>query len=90
MKVEIRVMNVEGKCAAGYTPGDKFYLNSFLLESEIPICIHAILSLSHIAYALSHGAKLKSGNRGEIYFSCPDPGKPFGDGKVIFRLEVVK
>jgi len=90
MKVEIRVTNVEGYCAAGYTPGDRFYLNSFLLESEIPICIHAILSLSHVAYALSHGGKLRTANGDEIYLSCPDPGRPFGDGKVIFRLKVVE
>jgi len=90
VKVEIRVVDVEGRCAAEYTPGDRFYLNSFLLESERPVCIHALLSLSHVAYALSHGAELRSAGRDGIYFSCPDPGRPLGDGKVVFRLEVVE
>ncbi|MBC7110428.1 MAG: TIGR04076 family protein, partial [Archaeoglobi archaeon] len=55
MKVKIEVVKVEGKCSAGYKPGDVFYLNEFILESEKPLCIHAVLAVSHVAYALAHG-----------------------------------
>ena len=90
MKVKIEVDSVEGRCAAGYRPGDASYLNGFLLESEKPLCIHATLALAHVAYALTHGMDRNSFGKEKIYLSCPDPGEPYGDGKVIFRLEVIE
>ncbi len=89
VRVRIEVAEVEGKCAAGYQPGDVFYLKEFLFESEKPLCIHAVLALSHVAYALAHGMDSGTFGTDGIFFSCPDPGKPYGDGRVIFRLEVV-
>ncbi len=90
VRVRIRVIDVKGKCAAGYQPRDVFYLNDFLFESEKPVCIHAISALGHVAYALSHGMDPGFFGSDGVFLSCPDPGRPYGDGKVIFRLEVVE
>lgn len=90
MKVRIEVAEVDGKCAAGYRGGEEFYLNGFLIESERPLCIHAISALGHVAYALSHGMDPGFFGSEGVFLSCPDPGRPYGDGRVIFRLEVVK
>lgn len=90
MKVEIKVIKVEGKCAANYKCGEVILLDGFLIEHEKPLCIHALMALGHVAYALSHGMKAESFGKDEIILSCPDPGKPYGDGRVIFRLEVIE
>ncbi|MBE8540552.1 TIGR04076 family protein [Geoglobus acetivorans] len=90
MRVKIEVVKVEDECAASYQPRDVFYMNGFLIESEKPLCIHAVFAISHVAYALSHGMDASAFGTEEIFLSCPDPGKPYGDGKVIFRLEVVE
>jgi len=89
VKVEIKVAKVEGVCEAGYKVGDRIYLDKFLLSSDKPICVHAISSLSNVAYALSHGMEPESLGVKEIYLSCPDPGTELGRGRVIFKLEVV-
>ncbi|AIY90159.1 TIGR04076 family protein [Geoglobus acetivorans] len=90
MRVRVRAVSVEGRCAAGYKSGDEFYLEKFLLESEKPVCIHAILAVSHVAYALAHGMDADAFGKKEIHLSCPDPGEPHGDGRVTFRIEVVE
>jgi len=90
VKVEIKVVKVEGECAANYRPGDAMHLNGFLLEPEKPVCIHALMAVGHVAYALTHGMDASSFGKDGIILSCPDPGKPYGDGKVIFRIEVVQ
>ncbi|WP_202320733.1 TIGR04076 family protein [Archaeoglobus neptunius] len=86
MRAKIEVVEVSGKCAAGYKVGDTFYLRDFLIEADIPVCIHAIYSVGHVAYTLTHAGKFRT--EGEIFLSCPDPGKPHGEGKVTFRIEV--
>lgn len=87
--VRIRVESVEGFCAAGYKVGDEFHLDSFMIRSSIPICLHALSAMQNFIYALSHGVKVKDLGLKEIYVSCSDPGEPYGNGRVIFKVEVL-
>ena len=88
--VHIRVESVEGFCAAKYKVGDEFYLDKFLIQSKIPICIHALSALQNFIYALSHGVKVEDLGVKEVFVSCPDPGEPRGKGRVIFKIEVIE
>jgi len=66
-----------------------FLPEQILLESEKPFYIYAVLTFGHVAYALAHGMDTATFGE-EIFLSCPDPGKPYGDERVVFRVEVVR
>jgi len=93
-RVRICVERVEGECAAGYKPGDCFTLDGFKYESRVPLCVHALLGITPIAYAMARGASARDlgvGDEDSVgYLQCPDPGPPVTrGGRVIFRLERV-
>ena len=89
-KVRVVVEKVEGVCAANYSPGSEFILEKFLIKTEIPLCIHALSALQNFIYSLTHGAKPEDFGVEKLFVSCPDPGEPYGKGRVIFRVEVVE
>ncbi len=94
-RIRICVKEVRGYCAAGYKPGDCFELDRFLLRGEKPVCIHAFLAMSTLAYAMARGASARQLGIGEEddagYVSCPDPGPPrTRGGNVVFELRRVE
>ena len=95
-KVIIEVVEVRGKCAAGYKPGDKIVLNGFYIVSNksATICLHALSALMSLLSAFAHGASARDLGIGstddEGYLQCPDPGKPYTcGGTVVFKLRRV-
>ena len=96
-KVIIEVVEVRGKCAAGYKPGDKIVLHGFYIVSKESsnVCMHAFSALLSLLSAFAHGASARELGIGstddEGYLQCPDPGKPYTcGGTVIFRLRRVE
>ena len=91
-RVVVEVVEVRGKCALGYKPGDKFIVRDYYIESmDKPICLHALSSLLTILSLMLKGYSAKRLGIGETdntgYLQCPDPGKPYTDGgTVIFKL----
>jgi len=89
-EVIVRVKEVRGRCAAGYSEGDSFSIVGFRLEGS-KICIHALSSMLTLLSPFLKGVKpellgIGSGDLG--YVQCPDPGPPYTcGGTVIFELE---
>lgn len=93
--VEVEVVEVRGRCAAGYKPGDRFRIRGFYIdprESNTKICIHALTGMATLLSPFIHGVSAKLlgiGDRDdEGYIQCPDPGKPYTCGAtVVFRVK---
>ena len=93
-EVVVEVVEVKGKCAAGYRPGDRFRIRGFYIdprECEARICIHALTAMMSLLSPFIHGVSarlLGIGNRDdEGYLQCPDPGKPYTcGGTVVFKV----
>ena len=93
--VEVEVVEVRGKCAAGYKPGDKFRIKGFYIELNecgARICIHALTGMMSLLSPFIHGVSarlLGIGDKDDVgYIQCPDPGKPYTCGAtVIFKIK---
>ena len=91
--VKVEVHKVEGDCPI-FHKGDSFLIkNGYILESTMPLCIHALKSILHFAPLIARGftgADLGLGTGKEAYISCPDPGYPLTPGgNVIFKLTTI-
>lgn len=93
-EVEVEVVEVRGRCAAGYKPGDKFRIKGFYIEpgdDGTRICIHALTAMMSLLSPFIHGVSARLLGIGEEddegYLQCPDPGKPYTCGAtVVFRV----
>ena len=93
LTLQVQVVDIQGHCPA-YKVGDSFCIvDGYKLVTEIPICMHALQSLSPYYVALSHGvdpAELGlAGSDGTAYVQCLDPQRYTGGGTVTFRLETL-
>ena len=86
-EVLVEVVEVRGKCAVGYRPGDSFKVKGFyieLKEDNNRICIHALTSMMSLLSPFIHGVSARLLGIGkkddEGYIQCPDPGKPYTCG----------
>ena len=93
-RVKIVVKDVEGKCAAGYKPGDEFVIEDFYIKpnQRVKICMHALSAMATLLIPFIKGIsakKLGIGKEENIgYVQCPDPGPPYTcGGNVIFELQ---
>ncbi len=95
-EVVVEVVEVRGKCAAGYRPGDNFKIKGFYIDSsdvgKTKICIHAFTAMMSLLSPFIHGVSARLLGIGdkddEGYLQCPDPGKPFTcGGTVIFKIK---
>ncbi len=93
-EVVVEVVEVRGKCAAGYKVGDSFVIKGFYIdpkECEVKICIHALTGMMSLLSPFIHGVSAKLLGIGdkddEGYIQCPDPGSPYTcGGTVVFRV----
>jgi uncharacterized repeat protein (TIGR04076 family) len=93
-RVLVEVVEVRGRCAAGYKPDVRIVLEGFYIVSRESsnVCMHAFSALLSLLSAFAHGASARDLGVGssydEGYLQCPDPGKPYTcGGTVIFRLK---
>ena len=92
-EVKIRVVDVKGKCAAGYVVGDEFLIEWFYIKSFTrPVCLHAMSSMMSLLMPFLKGISARDlgiGHEDDVgYVRCPDPGKPYTDGgTVLFELK---
>ena len=88
----VEIVEVRGRCIAGYKIGDKFEINqNVCLEGE-KLCYFAISSLMPAILALQLGNKPRdiglSKEEGTAYMQCSDPGSPLTPGgMVVFRIK---
>jgi uncharacterized repeat protein (TIGR04076 family) len=91
-RIKIEVVEVRGKCALGYEPGDNFVVEKFYIASnQKPICIHAFSAMLTLLSPFLKGVSTKTlgiGDEDDVgYVQCPDPGRPYTcGGTVVFRL----
>jgi len=84
MKVCMRVVKVEGECAAGYEPGDEICFEGFRLVSFTkPVCLHLLASALHVVYAMLKGINPEEMGYVGGLLRCPDPVR----GSVTVKLE---
>jgi len=94
-EVVVEVVEVKGKCAAGYKPGDKFIIEGFYVDPskcKARICIHALTAMMSLLSPFLHGISARllgiGDKENEGYLQCPDPGKPYTcGGTVIFKVK---
>lgn len=87
----VEVIQVKGKCAAGYNVGDKFEVNKSVCIDGSKICYFAVSSIMPVLLALQLGNNPKdiglSNEDGVAYMQCSDIGYPFTPGgSVIFKI----
>jgi len=87
----VEVIQVKGKCVAGYNTGDKFEINKNVCLDGQKICYFAISSLMPAILALQLGNNPKDmglSNEDNIaYMQCSDIGYPYTPGgSVIFKI----
>ncbi|RLE70595.1 MAG: TIGR04076 family protein [Thermoprotei archaeon] len=92
--VVIEVVEVRGKCALGYKPGDRILVKGFYVDtaSSANVCIHALTGIMSLLSPFAHGVSARSLGIGEKddegYLQCPDPGRPYTcGGTVVFRVK---
>ncbi len=92
-KIKITVKKIKGYCPL-YKVGDTIIFDKYYIDSSksAPVCIHALLSMTSVVYAASHGVNLDDigigDNPDEGYINCPDPGPPLTKGgTVLFKIE---
>ena len=93
----MEVVEVRGRCAAGYKLGDRIVLDGFYVVSKESsnICMHAFSAFLSLLSAFAHGASARELGIGstddEGYLQCPDPGRPYTcGGTVVFKLKRIK
>jgi len=91
MDLIIRVKEIRGQCAA-HKVGDTFYLREgYKLESDKPVCMHALASLLPHYNAFRFADPVQWGASGKrefdkVYFQCLDPYEFTGGGTAIFEI----
>ena len=90
-RLVVEVVEVKGKCVAGYKVGDSFEINQNVCVEGDKICYFALSSLMPAILALQLGNEPKdiglSKEVGVSYMQCSDPGEPFTPGAVvIFKI----
>lgn len=91
--VRIRVAAIEGVCDV-HRVNDQFLVRESSLESNVPVCVHALPTLLHYAMMLREGAdpvKIGLATAGKTArVACPDPGPPLTHGGcAIFEMELI-
>lgn len=97
-EVTIEVVEIRGKCAAGYRVGDRFRIKGFYIdprECDTRICIHALTAMMSLLSPFIHGVSAKLLGIGdkddEGCLQCPDPGEPYTcGGTVIFKIKRIR
>ena len=97
-EVVVEVVEVRGKCAAGYRPGDSFKIKGFCIDpgdASTRICIHALTAAMSLLSPFIHGVSARLLGIGdkdnEGYLQCPDPGRPYTcGGTVIFKVKRIR
>ncbi len=85
-KLEIKVVEIRGKCPVFKLGGDRIVIEGprINLEETDAVCTHAFASLLPYIVALRKGIKpneIGLGRGGEkAYVQCLDPGPPYTDG----------
>ncbi|MEW5761721.1 MAG: TIGR04076 family protein [Bacillota bacterium] len=87
----IRVVEIKGRCPV-YRVGDMFkVVGGYRLATDIPLCLHGLVTLMPYYVALSRGinpVELGLGREGRAaYVQCPDPCERTGGGTVVFKIE---
>ena len=90
MTLLVRVVDVQGHCPV-YKVGDGFHIvDGYRLVTEIPLCMHALQSLTPYYMALSRGGDPTdlglAGLDGAAFVQCLDPQRYTGGGTVTFRI----
>lgn len=88
----IEVIEVKGRCIAGYEVGDKIEVNRNASVTGDKICYFALSSLMPAILAIQINNNLEniglSREKNVAYMQCSDPGEPFTPGgSVIFRIK---
>lgn len=90
--LHILVKAIKGRCPV-FEVGNSFVIsNGYILESKIPICMHALSSLLPFYSSLSRGISPEEMGLGKekAYVQCPDPCTLTGGGTVIFEISIPK
>jgi len=87
----VEVVDVKGRCVAGYRIGDKFEINRNVCIEGEKLCYFAISSIMPTIFAMQCCVKPKEvglSNEAEIAFmQCSDPGEPLTPGgTVTFKI----
>ncbi|HAF70303.1 MAG: Uncharacterized protein XD60_1506 [Acetothermia bacterium 64_32] len=90
----VEVIKVKGTCPV-YRVGSRFWIKEgFRLVTEIPLCMHSLLSLAPYYVALSRGIDPRdlglSKDKSLAYVQCLDPCELTQGGTVTFAIRVVK
>ncbi len=88
----VEVVEIKGRCVAGYKVGDRFEINQNVSVDGDKICYLALSSLMPALLALQLGNNPKeigfSSEDRIAYLQCSDPGPPFTPGgTVVFKIE---
>ena len=89
--LKIKVKEIKGNCPV-YKEGDSFKItDGYILDTNIPLCMHGLASIMPYYVALSRGIKpenLGLGTDNKAYVQCLDPCDITGGGTVIFEIQV--
>lgn len=78
-RVVLSVKEIRGRCPV-FAMGDRiiFEFSEMVLNETDGVCLHAMPSSVHFAYALAKGVSIKETGlgkgEGKAYVQCPDPG----------------
>ena len=91
--LQIEVVDIKGHCPV-YKVGDGFHIvDGYRLVTEVPLCMHALQSLTPYYVALSREvgpADLGlAGPNGATYVQCLDPQRYTGGSTVMLRTALV-
>jgi uncharacterized repeat protein (TIGR04076 family) len=88
----VEVVEVRGRCVAGYNVGDKLEINQNVCVEGNKICYFALSSIMPAILALQLGNEPKdiglSKEEGVSYMQCSDPGGFLTPGAtVVFKIK---
>ncbi len=91
MDLQITIKEIKGKCPV-YKVGDQFIIkDGYRLETEIPLCMHALSSVLPVYNTLRFVNPKSIGINGKeekdkAYVQCLDPVNYTGGGTVVFEI----
>ncbi len=81
--IVVRVIGVQGHCAAGHQVGDEVLFDGLTVQGKI--CIHALYSLLPKVFAMRYGAQFPWLSDPDVAtHACPDAANP-----VVFEVRRV-
>ena len=80
-KLEIEIVEIKGKCSAGYSIGDRFYVEDPNIISDKPVCIYAISALIPYLTARYRDVAEDDWINHVEFLECPDP-----ENTVMFKV----